>query len=129
MASTNLSMLNKTSNNTLSDECYTPNEGILPLLSELSKDKVYYDCTSGISSNIVDCFNSNGYKCMPSKGRDFLKDELPDGIDVIITNPPYSKKDKFIKRCYELKKPFALITSCKFFAGNKKRRNVCCKWN
>jgi len=34
MASTNLSMLNKTSNNSLSDECYTPNEGILPLLSE-----------------------------------------------------------------------------------------------
>ena len=54
MASTNLSMLNKTSNNSFSDECYTPDNAIFPLLSELSKDKVYYDCTSGISSNIVD---------------------------------------------------------------------------
>ena len=120
MASTNLSMLNKTSNNSLSDECYTPNEAILPLLSELSKDKVYYDCTSGISSNIVDCLIFNGYKCISSKGRDFLEDELPDGIDVIITNPPYSKKDKFIERCYELKKPFALLLPVSSLQGIKR---------
>ena len=102
-------MLNKTSNNYLSDECYTPAEAIIPLLSEISKDKVYYDCTSGISSNIVQCLVSNGYKCLSSKDRDFLLDPPPKDIDIIITNPPYSKKDKFIKRCYELKKPFALL--------------------
>ena len=120
MASTNLNMLNKTSNNSFSDECYTPNEAILPLLNELPKDKVYYDCTSGISSNIVDCFLSNNYKCVSSKDSDFLTDELPDGIDVIITNPPYSKKDKFIERCYELKKPFALLLPVSSLQGIKR---------
>ena len=120
MASTNLSMLNKTSNNSFSDECYTPNEAILPILNELIKDKVYYDCTSGISSNIVDYLNSNGYKCISSGNKDFLIDELPEGIDIIITNPPYSKKDKFIERCYELNKPFALLLPVSSLQGQKR---------
>jgi len=29
--------------------------------------------------------------------------------DCIITNPPFSKKNEFIERCYELKRPFALL--------------------
>ena len=28
---------------------------------------------------------------------------------MIITNPPYSLKDEFLKRCYEYKKPFCLL--------------------
>ena len=28
---------------------------------------------------------------------------------MIITNPPYSLKDEFLKKCYEWKKPFALL--------------------
>lgn len=28
---------------------------------------------------------------------------------MIITNPPYSLKDDFLKRCYEYKKPFCLL--------------------
>ena len=109
MASTNLNMLKITGTNAASDECYTPDSAIAPMLSELNKDLTYYDCTSGISSNIVDFLNNNGFKCMASEGRDFLTSDLPDGVDVIITNPPYSKKDKFIKRCYDLNKPFALL--------------------
>ena len=101
-------MLKRTGNNSLADECYTPEEALTPLLEHLDKKQIYYDCTSGTSSNIVDFLNKNGYKCLSSGTKDFLKDDLPY-IDVIITNPPYSKKDKFIKRCYDLKKPFALL--------------------
>ena len=40
---------------------------------------------------------------------DFLQD-IPDfDFDMIITNPPYSLKDEFIKKCYEYKKPFCLL--------------------
>ena len=109
MASSNLNMLKKTLNNYKSDECYTPSQAVIPLINELCKNKVYYDCTSSISSSLVECFNKNGYKCLSSGNRDFLTDDVPVGVDVIITNPPYSKKDKFIKRCYQLKKPFALL--------------------
>ena len=120
MASTNIKMLHKTSNNSLSDECYTPKDAVLPLLRELNKKNVYYDCTSGISSSLVDCFNKNGYKCLLSEDRDFLTDDIPKGVDVIITNPPYSKKDKFIERCYQLKKPFALLLPVSSLQGIKR---------
>ena len=39
---------------------------------------------------------------------DFFEYEHPD-YDVQVTNPPYSVKDKWIKRCFELDKPFALL--------------------
>jgi len=109
MASGNLDMLKKTGNNAKSDECYTPIEAILPLMEFLDKGYVYYDCTSGISSQLVEAMNSNGFNCEASDGLDFLTEDLVKDVDIIITNPPYSKKDKFIKRCYELGKPFALL--------------------
>ena len=59
MASTNINMLNKTSNNIYSDECYTPEIAIKPILPYLNNKLIYYDCTSGISSSIVDCLNNN----------------------------------------------------------------------
>lgn len=108
MASSNLKMLSITGNNSQSDECYTPNSALVPLLNILKKDIVYYDCTSGQSNNIVNFLNQNGFTCKGSNGRDFLTDTF-DEYDCIITNPPYSKKDQFIKKCYEINKPFALL--------------------
>ena len=43
------------------DECYTPKDQVLPLLEYLDKDKTYYEATSGISSQIVDGFNTVSY--------------------------------------------------------------------
>jgi hypothetical protein len=39
---------------------------------------------------------------------DFLWYRLSE-FDCIVTNPPYSLKNDFITRCYELGKPFALL--------------------
>ena len=42
----------------------------------------------------------------------FLDEHIPFpawSFDCIITNPPYSIKDKFIKRCYEIGVPWALL--------------------
>jgi len=120
MASSNINMLKKTGNNAQSDECYTPPQAIIPLMEFLDKKLTYYDCTSNISSNIVDFLNNNGFKCYSSNGLDFLKDNIPNNIDVIITNPPYSKKDKFIEKCYELNKPFALLLPVSSLQGQKR---------
>ena len=119
MASSNISMLKKTSNNVLSDECYTPIEAIQPILPYLIKSKIYYDCTSGISSSIVDCLNNNGFTCLGSGNKNFFTDNMPI-CDVILTNPPYSKKDKFIEKCYELYKPFALLLPISSLQGVKR---------
>ena len=120
MASSNINMLKITGNNIHSDECYTPIEALIPMLPYLDKTLTYYDCTSNISSNIVDFLNSKEFKCIPSKGKDFLKDDIPNEIDVILTNPPYSKKDKFIERCYNLKKPFALLLPVSSLQGQRR---------
>lgn len=119
MASGNLEMLRKTGNNEKSDECYTPPEAILPLLKYLDKNKTYYECTSNVSSSLVDCMKINGFTVIPSNGRDFINDELPE-FDIVITNPPYSKKDTFIERCYSLGKPFALLLPVSSIQGKKR---------
>jgi hypothetical protein len=42
------------------------------------------------------------------KEKDFLKWQ-PDQFDCIVTNPPYSLKTEFLRRAYELGKPFAFL--------------------
>jgi len=108
MASSSLNILKQTCQTYRGDECYTPNNALEVLLPYLDKSKTYYEATSNISSNIINCAKNNGYTFLSSNGKDFLQDDLPT-FDGIITNPPYSIKDKFIAKCYELNKPFALL--------------------
>lgn len=46
----------------------------------------------------------------------------PETFDCIITNPPYSLKQDFLKRCYDLKKPFALLLPLTTFETRKRQR-------
>ena len=41
-------------------------------------------------------------------GVDFLTSKM-EPFDCIVTNPPFSLKDRFLERCYDLGKPFALL--------------------
>jgi hypothetical protein len=120
MASSNIGMLSKTGNNESSDECYTPRDAIEPLLEYLDKKNIYYDCTSGISSKLIDTMTENGFNCKSSGDVDFLTEEAIEDFDIIITNPPYSKKDKFIEKCYETGKPFALLLPVSSMQGIKR---------
>lgn len=108
MASSSINALKKSCKTSLGDECYTPSYALEILLPYLDKSKVYYEATSNISSNIINCAKQNGYNFLNSNGKDFLNNDLPQ-FDGIITNPPYSIKDKFIAKCYEINKPFALL--------------------
>lgn len=107
-------------NNAESDECYTPPSEILPLLPYLDKSKTYYEATSGISSQIVEGFNSAGYSIKSSEGKNFFDCTADDVFDGVITNPPYSKKDDFLEHCYHLGKPFALLLPVAAFQGQKR---------
>ena len=102
------------------DECYTPCDQVLPLLDYLDKNKTYYEATSGFSSQIVDGFKKYEYNIMPSGDKDFFDCSVNDIQDGIVTNPPYSIKDKFIKHCYELGKPFALFLPVASMQGGKR---------
>lgn len=110
------------------DELYTPEYAIKPLLKFLPKNIKIWECTDYGSSNITKILKKNGYGVIKTHKNnfDFIND-IPDfDFDMIITNPPYSLKDEFIKKCYEYKKPFALllpITSLEGIERGKMFRN------
>ena len=119
MASTNIKMLNNTGNNKQSDECYTPIEAIKPIVQYLDKKKSWYEPTSLISKNIVNYLNLVDINTIEAKDEDFLTSFYKD-YDAIITNPPYSIKDKFIEKCYNTGKPFALLLPVSALQGQKR---------
>lgn len=63
-----------------------------------------------------------GYKVVRSSladGQDFFTYE-PSKWDIMISNPPFSKKDAVLKRAFELGKPFALLLPCNSIQGKKR---------
>lgn len=105
------------------DELYTPVEAvemILPYIPENVKN--IWECTAIKESKVVKVLTEKGYNVITSHiedGLDFFKYE-PEEYDMIITNPPYSKKDQFLKRCFELNKPFMLLLPITTLEGNKR---------
>lgn len=55
-------------------------------------------------------------------GVDFLTAELPEGVDWIITNPPFKLAQDFIKRSVEMNKPFALLLKSQYWHSAKRRQ-------
>lgn len=97
--------------NVKNDEIYTPTEAILPILKYLDKSKIYWECTDFGNSQITNVLKNNGFKVVGT-GKDkidFLKNRPNFKFDAIITNPPYSIKNDFLNRAYEIGKPFAML--------------------
>lgn len=97
--------------NEKNDELYTPDYAVKPLLKYLPKNIKIWECTDFGKSNITNILQGEGYDVISThkKDFDFLTDEPNFEFDMIITNPPYSLKDAFIKKCYEYGKPFCLL--------------------
>ena len=91
------------------DRCATPAYALEPLLPYIPKGWTVWECAAG-EGYLVEALSYHGYHVI---GTDVLdaKDFFvhPAIGDVIITNPPYSVKYSWIKRCYELDLPFALL--------------------
>lgn len=99
--------------NEKNDNIYTPDYAVYPLLKYLPKPplKIWECCDFG-GSRITYVLKENGYEVVSTDivtGFDFLKDEPNFDFDMIVTNPPYSLKNDFLKKCYEYNKPFALL--------------------
>ena len=105
------------------DEFYTPKEAILPLLKYIPKYRIIWECTDTGDSKISYLLKEMGHKVISTHiktGFDFLKDNPNFNFDIIITNPPYSQKTEFLKRAYELNKPFGLLMPITTLEGKKR---------
>ena len=93
------------------DNLYTQIEAIKFLCDNINLNNIQtvWECASGTNniSNYLNGLGINVIKTDIEKGVDFLDNDFV--CDVIITNPPYSKKNGFLKRAFELGKPFAML--------------------
>ena len=108
------------------DELYTPEYAVEPILKYIPREvkTIWCPCDSG-QSKIIKALFLQKYDVIPShidEGKDFFTYEPIREYDMIITNPPYSIKDKIIKRCYELGKPFALLLPLTALEGTKRNK-------
>lgn len=92
------------------DDFQTPKEAIYPLLPWLKRNWIIWECAEG-KGNLTRALRAEGYQVIGTDiltGYDFLTWQ-PEKYDCIVTNPPYSVKQKFLARAYRLGKPFAFL--------------------
>lgn len=92
------------------DRCQTPDYAVAPLLPYLPKDAVIWECAAG-EGLLANTLVNAGHTVVTSDiltGENFFA-YAPKRWDIIVTNPPYSIKQRWIRRCYQLGKPWALL--------------------
>lgn len=107
-----------------SDETFTPEEAVLPIIKYIDKDKTVW-CPFDIKgqSKYVEVFERNGIKVISTHidtGQNFFEYEPDEEYDYIISNPPFSIKDMVLKRLSELNKPFAMLLPLPTLQGQKR---------
>lgn len=97
----------------INDNIYTPPYAVKPLLKYIPPHiKTIWECCDAGNSQITKILKQHNYNVISTDirtGFNFLTDKPDFDFDMIITNPPYSLKDEFLKKCYEYNKPFALL--------------------
>lgn len=102
------------------DEIYTPKCAINILLPFIRKDWIIWECALG-SGKIKEYLENEGFKVYGDKDMDFLNIKQPyKPTDLILTNPPYTIKDKFLKHAFEIGKPFAFLLPITALGGQKR---------
>lgn len=108
-----------------SDKQFTPTYAVKPLLEFLLLNHIQtiWCPFDDETSEYVKVFRENGYKVIATDiehGYDFFTYEPEEHYDIIISNPPFSLKDKILKRLQELNKPFAMLLPLPTLQGEKR---------
>ena len=100
------------------DEIYTPKYALDILLPFIRGDWTrVWECACG-TGKLAGYLEEEEFRVI--EGNDFLNEEFD--CDIIITNPPYSIKDKFLERAFKLGKPFAFLLPISALGGEKRIR-------
>lgn len=106
-----------------SDFYPTPPEATVALMEflRIPKGKLIWEPACG-EGDMVEAIGQIGYNCIGTdirSGKDFLTtDKIP--CDWIITNPPFSLAEQFIKRCVEHNVNFALLLKSQYWHSKKR---------
>ena len=106
------------------DEYYTKRYAILPLIKYLPKNSTIWCPFDKTESKFVEVFLEFGYKVIHSHintGQDFFLYEPEEKYDYIISNPPYSLRERILERLFLLQKPFAMLINDAGLFDSKKR--------
>ena len=95
------------------DECYTPNNAVLPILKYIPKEAVIWCPFDTEESEFVKEISKTNKVIFShiNNGQDFYNYEPKEKWDIIISNPPFTNKRKIFERALSFNKPFALIMS------------------
>lgn len=105
------------------DNCQTPPKAAHTLSKFIPSGKVIWESACGTEKML---FRGITQYLQPKaiigtdllNGVNFLTD-APPNFDIQITNPPYSIKYQWLKRSYELRKPFALLLPVETLGAKK----------
>lgn len=114
------------------DDFQTPPIALTPLLPYLKPGWRIWEPACG-KGYLVDGLRAAGFSVIASDinpraagslQQSFYSWEPPDGFDCIITNPPFSgnNKQRFLHRCIELGKPWALLMPLTSLEGIKRQQ-------
>ena len=110
------------------DEYYTQQNSVDMIVPYIMKSgyKTIWCPFDKADSKFVTTFNDKGFEVNYGHietGQDFFEYQEPQG-DIIVSNPPFSKRDKIFQKLYEWDIPFALITNYNGLFDSKKRADI-----
>ena len=128
-------LTNRSSDNRRKADYYpTPTHCTQALIDylQIPKTSVIWEpaCGGGFMAEV---FKSNGYSVISTdlfsygyedSTEDFLQSECKE-CDWIITNPPFALSERFIRKCIQLEKPFALLLKSQYWHSKKRFALFC----
>lgn len=109
------------------DEYYSPQDVVdvtIPYVEASPYKKIWCPFDKA-ESKFVQTFQSLGYEVVfghIETGQDFFAYTEPlGGADIVVSNPPFSKRDAILERLFEWGIPFALVMNMNGLFDNKKR--------
>lgn len=93
-------------------EAYTPKYAVDIIIPYLDKSKVIWAPFSRDEHNFANYLRDQGFEVINThieRGADFLTYEPNFHFDVILDNPPFKNKSKYVEKAISYGKPFALF--------------------
>lgn len=107
-----------------SDFYPTPPEVTYALLDflKIEKNVKIWECACG-AGHMLNAIREAGYDVIGTDllfGQDYLTADTPENVGYIITNPPFSKAEDFIRKSLERGLPFAFLLKAQFWHARRR---------